>query len=80
MSNDEVRGGTAYADGIGGGVKLEVNMPKPIERTGAGAWIVGGSPLRFRSSVSTSVFEKLSGLLLRVDADLRRPRETFSEA
>lgn len=71
-------GGPAYADGIGGGVYREVNMPIPT-RIGEGAWMVVGGGLEFKSMVSTSVLERLSGVLLRVELDLRRAYCPFSD-
>jgi hypothetical protein len=35
-SFDDARSGSRYSGGIGGGTKLEVNIPNPTERCGVG--------------------------------------------
>ena len=60
--------------GIGGGAKSEVKIPRPTERCGEGAYIVGGGGLWLRSSVSTSESE----VLLCVDLERPLPRTCFS--
>ena len=61
----------ANADGRGGGCSWLVNIPIPIDRTGDGERMEVGGEFEFKSMVSTSVFEWVDMVLLRVEAEIR---------